>query len=472
MKLKYPLMTCLAGVAALAAIAPASAAERASAVQARSIAKDAYFYAYPLVLMDITMRQATNTMDAMAIQGRAPINQFAHLRALPSVNSKDLTRPSFDALYSSAWLDLSREPMILTTPDTGGRHFFISLMDMWTDVFANPGKRITGSGAGAFVIVGPGWQGELPKGLERIDAPDAFIRLVGRTSTTGVDDYPDVYKIQFGYRLTPLSQWGKEAEAPANAPTDPSVDNSTPPVRQVNSLDGVGMLKRLAELLKKHRSRPIDYTILRRMKGLGFQPGSSFEPAKLTPDVVIAINQGAKDALQEMTDAQKKPGAVNGWTMTVDGSGVYGASYKRRAVAAMTGFGGDLPEDAVDASASSDADGKPFTGAHGYVIHFDKDKLPPVDAFWSITLYDSQGYPVTNSLDRHSLSNRDGLQLNGDGSLDIYVQTKTPRETKKPNWLPAPKDGFSLLLRLYAPKGEVLDGRWTPPTPKRAPGES
>lgn len=472
MKLNYPLITCLAGVAAIAAVAPAGAAEKANAGQARAIAKDAYFYAYPLVLMDVTMRQATNTQDALAVPGRAPINQFAHLRSFPSSNSKEIARPSFDALYSSAWLDLSREPIILSVPDTGGRHFFISLMDMWTDVFANPGKRITGSGAGAYVIVGPGWQGDLPKGVERIDAPDPVVRLVGRTSALGVDDYPNVYKVQFGYRLTPLSQWEKAAQPPASSPTDPSVDNSTPPLVQVNSLDGVGMLKRAAELLKKHRPRPIDYTILRRMKALGFQPGSSFEPAKLTPDVVAAINQGAKDALQELKDFQKKNGSVNGWTMTVDGAGVYGASYKRRAIAAMTGFGGELPEDTVDANASADADGKPFNGSHGYVVHFDKDQLPPVDAFWSITLYDSQGYPVSNPLGRHALGSRDGLQFNGDGSLDIYIQAKAPRETKKPNWLPAPKEGFSLLMRLYAPKGDVLDGRWTPPAPKRAPGES
>jgi hypothetical protein len=472
MRLNYPVMTCLAGLAALAAAAPASAGEKATAVQARSIAKDAYFYAYPLVLMDATMRQATNTSDAQATPGRAPVNQFAHLRAFPNGNSKDVLRPSFDALYSSAWLDLSREPVILSVPDTGGRYFFISLMDMWTDVFANPGKRISGSGSGVFAIVGPKWQGDLPKGIERIDAPDAIVRLVGRTSTTGADDYSNAYKIQFGYRLTPLSQWGKDAQPPANSPTDPSIDNSTPPLVQVNSLDGVGMLKKLAELLKKHSARPIDYTVLRRLKAIGFQTGSSFEPAKLTPDVVAAINQGAKDALRELTETQKKAGSVNGWTMTTDGAGVYGASYKRRAFTAMSGFGGDLPEDAVDANASADADGKPFTGSHGYVVHFDKDKLPPADAFWSITLYDAQGYPVSNPLDRHSLGSRDGLQFNGDGSVDIYVQSKSPRESKKSNWLPAPKEGFSLMMRLYAPKGDVLDGRWTPPAPKRAPGES
>lgn len=473
MKFIQPILTSLAGAALAATAGPASAAvDKATAVQARSIARDAYFYAYPLVLMDFTMRQATNTPDAVATPGRAPVNQFAHLRAFPTTTFKDITRPSFDALYSSAWLDLSREPIILSVPDTGGRYYFLSLMDMWTDVFANPGKRITGSGAGSFAIVGPRWEGELPKGLERIDAPENVVRLVGRTATTGPDDYANVYRIQFGYRLTPLSQWGKEPQPPAPEPIDATVDSSVPPPVQAAALDGVGMLKRLAELLKQRRPRPIDYTILRRMKALGFQPGNSFEPAKLTPDVVAAINQGAKDAMRELNDAQKKAGGANGWSMAIDGAGVYGASYKRRALAAMTGLGADLPEDALDANASTDADGKPFSGAHGYVVHFEKDKLPPADAFWSLTLYDAQGFPVANPLDRHTLGSRDQLQLNSDGSLDVYIQHKAPREGRKANWLPAPKAGFSLMLRVYAPRPEALDGRWTPPAPRRAGGES
>lgn len=213
------------------------------------IVRDAYVYAHPIVTMDMSMRQSTNAPDAGTIPLRAPINQFAHARTYPRAEDRDVVRYNFDTLYSPVWLDLAREPIILSVPDTGGRYYLLPMLDMWTDVFSVVDSHTTGTKAGNFALVAPGWNGTLPDGVTKIAAPTSTIWILSRTQTNGPSDYENVHKVQDGYKLTPLSQWGKGDAAPAKMPTDPAVDNKTPQLVQVNKMDGVAVLGRLAELM-------------------------------------------------------------------------------------------------------------------------------------------------------------------------------------------------------------------------------
>ncbi|MGR9085931.1 MAG: DUF1254 domain-containing protein [Gammaproteobacteria bacterium] len=463
--LGYGLFIALGGATAAPATQPTLSADETYA-----LAKDAYLYAYPLVLMDITMRQTTNVPDATSVPMRAPINQFAHFREYPKADARDVVRFNFDTLYSFAWLDVSKDPIVLSVPDTGGRYYLTPMLDMWTDVFAVPGTRTTGGMAGNFAIVPPNWQGKLPKGVELIRAPTPLVWIMGRTQTNGPDDYDNVHKVQDAYRLTPLSRLGKPYTPPKTSPTDPTVDNQTPPLVQVKNLSGVELLTRFSQLLKKHPPHGNDYPILFRMRRLGLQPGHDFDAGTLDPAMTEAINRAAKEAIIDLQQvvAQGKLGeTVNGWNYAVAGMGTYGTDYRMRAIVAMAGLGANLPEDAIYPNAFVDADGNPTSGKYAYVLHFEKGKLPAANAFWSLTMYDTDGFQVPNPNNRFAIGDRDKLAFNADGSLDLFIQHGSPGKEKESNWLPAPKGPFQVMMRMYSPKPEVLrDGPGLPPIKK------
>jgi len=447
---------------------PAPAAEPAkpssSSEEIYALARDAYLYAYPIVSMDITMRQATNVPDATTVNLRAPINQLAHARAYPKADEKDVVRYNFDTLYSTAWVDVSTEPMMLSVPATAGRYYLLPMLDMWTEVFAVVGSRTTGMTAGTYAIVPPGWSGTLPDGVTKIVAPTPVTWILGRTKTDGPADYANVHKVQDGYELTPLSQWGKARQPAKYLPTDASVDGKTPPLIQVNRLDGVAMLTRLAELMAKYPPHANDYPILFRLRALGLEPGKPFDATKLPPETIAIIDRAAKATLADMAVSMTEMGdKANGWNIGRDTLGTYGTWYLRRAVIALGGLGANLVEDAVYPTAFVDGKGEPLTGASKYVLHFEKGKTPPADAFWSITMYDKDGFQIPNPIDRYAIGSYDKLATNADGSIDIYVQAESPGKHKESNWLPAPRGAFQPTMRLYSPRREVLDGRWAPP---------
>ncbi len=436
--------------------------------EAYEIGVEAYTYLYPLVLMDVTRRQAVN-VEAGKIFGRGPMNAFTNVRAFPPADFRDVVRPNFDTLYSVAWLDLTKEPMVLTAPDTQGRYYMLPMLDMWTDVFACPGKRTTGTVACHFAVVPPGWQGKLPEGAQRIDAPTPYVWIIGRTQTNGSSDYEAVHKVQDGYTITPLSQLGK-APRPVTAMIDPTVDMKTAPMTQVAGMTAAKYFGYATELLKVNPPHPTDQPIVARMRRIGIECGKAFDFGKAAPAVKRALERAAPDALKAMrSKIPTLARVINGWQINTDTIGVYGNYYLKRAIVALLGLGANLPEDAVYPISLSDADGKPLHGANQYVLRFAKNEIPPVGAFWSVTLYGKDGFPTANALKRNAIGDRDALKYNADGSLDIFIQRESPGKDKESNWLPAPSEDFNLTMRLYAPKVEVIDGRWTPPVIKRVP---
>ncbi|HEY1291009.1 MAG TPA: DUF1254 domain-containing protein [Burkholderiales bacterium] len=458
------MRTVIVSVALLAAgVASPVGAQKLSEEEAQAIAEEAYIYLYPLVTMDVTRRQLTN-LDPKTSPIGGPANAFKHVRAFPAADMRAVVRPNFDTLYSSAWIDLTAGPMVVSVADTGGRYFLLPMLDMWSDVFAVPGKRTNGTAAANFALVPPRWRGTLPQGVQRIDAPTPHVWIIGRTQTNGPKDYEAVHKIQDGYKVTRLADWGKPPR-PVQQKIDPSVDTKSEPLRIVNEMPASDYFRYGAQLMKVNPPHATDWSTLARLKRIGLEPGR-FDAGKVSAG---ALSKGAAAGLKLMQDKVPTLARVaNGWQMNTDTMGVYGNYYLKRAIVALVGLGANQVEDAIYPLNVADADGKPVMAESNYVLRFEKAELPPADGFWSLTMYDAEGFQVANPLNRFAIGDRDSLKYNPDGSLELYVQHRSPGPDRESNWLPAPASGpLGLTMRLYAPRAQALDGRWNPPAIRR-----
>jgi hypothetical protein len=422
----------------------------------KRLAREVYVYAYPLVLMDVTRQVAT---------AKTPINTFQHKRAFPDPSSTDVADPNVDMLYSTAWLDLSNGPVILSVPDTKGRYYLMAMHDAWSNVFQSPGKRTIGTEKREFAIIGPKWKGEVPKNAEEIRSPTDTVWIIGRTQTNGRGDLAAVAKLQDQYKLMPLSHAPKGGKGPAQAASSAAnVDVKTPPREQVAKMDAQAFFTRVAMLLPGNPPAKEDTAMTDRMKKLGIVAGQPFDTSKLDPAAANAVKEGAKSGLDAIVAAASgTTGDIrNGWTINWD-LGRYGTNYGLRAVIASTNLGANAPEDAIAMRTRLDSGGHPLNGANKYVLHLDKGKPPPAEAFWSLTMYNDKQLLVANPLERYAIGDRDKPHPNPDGSLDIFIQHDSPGRDKESNWLPAPKENFTVILRIYSPKGELLQRRWEPP---------
>lgn len=424
----------------------------------KSIMEAAYIYGYPLVLMDLTMKQMTNVPNPEEFA--APVNQFAHVTEYPDPDFKAVVSPNADTLYSVSFLDLSVEPLVLHVPDTKDRYYLMPMLDAWTNVFASPGKRTTGTGANDFVITGPFWEGVIPDGTTEIKSPTNLVWIIGRTQTNGKADYDAVHKIQEQYTLTPLSSFGKPYQPPADLPVDPTIDMTTPPVTQITNMGGSEFFSRLAVLMEDNPPAPADAEVVKRFEKIGLYPGKPFDTSKMSQQAMEILDNTPKAAQPKILENFKNLGSVvNGWTMVMK-IGSYDVRYMDRATIALIGLGANIPEDAVYPATTVDGNGDNLNGANKYVMHFSQP--PPVGAFWSITMYGKDTFFVKNPIERYAIGDRDNIKYNEDGSLDIYIQHETP-EGNESNWLPAPADNFQMIMRLYWPEEDVLNGTWQPP---------
>jgi hypothetical protein len=480
-------------------------------------AVDAYIYGYPLVTFDMARKQQTNVEKPD--EQHAPMNQMIKMRTYLPIDNHCCAAPNADTLYTIAWLDVYKEPLILTTPEIKDRYYIVPLLDGFSEVIKVISSINDGAQAQTLAITGPGWSGTLPEGVTEVKSSTAIVWLLARIYSTGTaEDYKVVNDIQDQFELVPLSAWGKPYTPPAGI-VDPDFDMKTATRAQINSMDVYTYFNYLAHLLKTNPPKPEDADMVRKLARIGLVPGEDFDPSALQQldaqavESVTTVAQGElgtqpdvharphftqgvgevaeqdfdtsklatldrkliklapKIGLLKMAMLMKQQPTTNGWLYFTEGVGNWGTNYELRGMGNLLGPGWNRAEDAVYPISMKDADGNAYDGSkYNYVIHFDKGALPPVDGFWSLTMYDKDLFFVPNAINRYNVSQDDTFITNPDGSVDLYLQADSPGEDKKANWLPAPRGEFKLVLRVYGPSKEqpsILDDSWTPPPVKR-----
>jgi hypothetical protein len=376
-------------------------------------ALEGYVYGFPLVMMDVTKDVVTATPKTG--EYKAPINQFGRIRTYVDPDFKDVVRISVNSLWSHAFLDLDKEPFVISVPDTKGRYIVMQALNMWTDDFASVGSRTTGTGPGNFLIAGPKWTGTAPPDVkETFRSSTRYAWVLVQMAAGSAQDFPEINALQDQLIATPLSAWGQPYTPPANVSVDSNADITATPFDQVRLMDGPTFFRRLAMAMKDN-------------------------PMK----------------------------TVNGWINMLN-LGRYGTDYNTRAFIAYVGLGALTSDDAVYPSAFVDGDGKVLDGASKYVMHFEKDGLPPSQSnVWSISPYRENFY-VRNAIERYGILSSMPLNYNGDGSLDVYIHARSPGADKEANWLPCPPSGpFNVTIRVYQPKETMLNGAYKIPPIKK-----
>jgi hypothetical protein len=439
-----------------------------SADEAKSIAVDAYVYGYSLITTEVTRVQMSNVPKVEGLH--APMGQFINVPRYPPAEFRGVSAPNADTLYSLAWLDLT-EPQVFSHPDMGKRFYLFEMTDLWMIDFHTPGTRTTGGDAADYLITGPEWSGTVPAGLKQIKVATQYMVILGRTYADGSPaDYEAVNALQAQYKITPLSSWGKSFtyKAPPVNP-NPGYSMTDKPQDVINAMDTSTYFNLLAKLMGK-AAPPAkeDGPILPRMATIGIEPGKPFDITKLDSATQAALKDTGKIGMQRIEANRGNAGrSENGWNVTV-GFGVYGTDYLKRATIAAYGWPANLQEDAVYPYTFVDSTGAKLTGANKYTLTFPKGQTPPVNGFWSITMYmiDGGWWFVPNPLNKFTVSLRDHPTYNADGSLTLYFQADSPGKEKEANWLPAPKGEFIPMLRMYWPKDKspsILDGSWKLP---------
>lgn len=436
--------------------------------EAVAIATEAYLYGYSLVTTDVTRIQMSNVAAVEDL--RAPLNQFINIKRYPPADYRGVSAPNADTLYSLAWLDL-KEPQVFSHPDMGNRFHLFPMVDLWMTIFASPGSR-TGDGKAAdYLLTGPGWTGAVPKGMTHIPSATRYMVILGRTYADGTDaDDQAVNALQAQYRITPLAAWGGPF-TPVAPPVDanPGMSMTDKPQAVILAMGTEGYFNWLSQrMCADAPAYAADAPALARFATIGFAPCKPFVMANLDPAVQAALTDLPKTALETIGANQGALGAmVDGWQIT-KGLGQYGTDYTKRAVVAAFGWPANLQEDAVYPYTLIDSKGDKLNGANNYRLTFAKGQTPPVNGFWSITMYmiDQGWWFVPNPLNKFTVSPRDNLEANADGSITLYFQKDSPGKDKEANWLPAPAGAFIPMLRMYWPKEaapSILDGTWTPP---------
>jgi len=438
----------------------AAATITASPEEARGIAKDAYIYAYPMLFNYKTLyEQVLDPGSKSYVGGFGKFRNYSHPYG---PENKEIVTANNDTPYSWAWLDLRREPWVLTVPTVkDDRYYVFQWIDLFTYNFAYVGSRATGNGAGHYLFAGPDWHGDTPKGIDKVFRSETDIILtLGRTALNGPADVKNVQAIQKQYQLTPLSAF-EHTSAPPPAPkvTFPKWDEA-----KATSIDFISYLNFMLQFTQP--TAPSEVDLMQRFAKIGIAPGQPFDPAALPAATREAIEQGVADGKAALADAEKH---------TTSSYDIFGSrqdlngDYMKRAVAAGMGIYGNTKEEAVYVGTRVNADHEQLLGSQPYLIHFDKKDLPPAKFFWSMTMYDLPGrHLVANPINRYSIGDRTkGIRYNPDGSLDIYVQHTTPGADKESNWLPAPEGAYNVIARIYGPDASVFDGTWKFPAPQK-----
>ncbi len=424
---------------------------------------DAYLFAYPLALMEATRSSMMDTETQTSQE-----NHLVHMRELPDHNFRAVVRPNNDTLYSITWFDLSPEPQIIDTPDMGDNYYVLPFMDAWTNVFSTVGTRTSGNQSQTFALVGPDWKEELPSQLQRIDSPTNMVWMIARIEIENLDNLDDAFSQQDQFRLTGLEDWHHDLWRDNRiGHRNPADQKSTlAPPEWVDSLNAQEFFELTRHLMIDQYPTEQDQAALNNLRDIGIDSEQTFEPNFLQSYLMdFALAKTRATLLDRASNRQPNE---NNWFVIRDGIGRYGQDYNARAFVAQFGLGALPPEEASYPNTAHDSSHQPLDGQYRYRIHWDREQLPPVSAFWSLTIYDDSGYMIDNSIGRYRIGSNNQLHWNPDGSLELQLQNKTP-DTQNSNWLPIPEGRFNMVLRLYWPDQPFLEGQWQLPVIERLP---
>jgi len=425
---------------------------------------EAYLYGYPLVMMETTRIQSAKYIG--------PENQLRMVRQFPNAQFKEVVRPNVDTLYTTAFISMKEGPWAFEMPANNKRYELMPFMDAWTNVFASPGTRTSGNQGGTYLLAGPEWNGQVPKGMTLLKSPTDMVWLIGRTQTNGTADFATVHELQNRLRLSKWPQPPDSLSASTDSKRDAqpswqvSTEPSLTPVAQMKALNTTEFFNRLMKLMVSNPPSPEDAPLLARLAQLEIKPGQAVH---LSASNALSFSLGRWIANQRVMKALNTKAQDGSWSYPPSNLGRYGTDYNTRAAVAMVGLGANLPEDAMYPNTVLDHQGQALNGKHRYRLHFAANALPPVKAFWSITAYGADEFLIDNPLQRFAIGDRDPLVFNADGSLDLWVQATPPSQKEAAaNWLPVQMGApFLLNARLYWPEDKALNGQWKMPVVER-----
>ena len=425
---------------------------------------EAYLYGYPLVMMETTRIQSAKYIG--------PENQLRMVRQFPNAQFKEVVRPNVDTLYTTAFISMKEGPWAFEMPANNKRYELMPFMDAWTNVFASPGTRTSGNQGGTYLLAGPEWNGQVPKGMTLLKSPTDMVWLIGRTQTNGTADFATVHELQNRLRLSKWPQPPDSLSASTDSKRDAqpswqvSTEPSLTPVAQMKALNTTEFFNRLMKLMVGNPPSPEDAPLLARLAQLEIKPGQAVH---LSASNALSFSLGRWIANQRVMKTLNTKSQDGSWSYPPLNLGRYGTDYNTRAAVAMVGLGANLPEDAMYPNTVLDHQGQALNGKHRYRLHFAANALPPVKAFWSITAYGADEFLIDNPLQRFAIGDRDPLVFNADGSLDLWVQATPPSQKEAAaNWLPVQMGApFLLNARLYWPEDKALNGQWKMPVVER-----
>jgi hypothetical protein len=455
----------LAILALATACAKTPEAPALTPAEAREIARDAYVWGFPLV--DNYRIQHAYFVETANPEYKGAWNVVHNTARVFTPEDKAVQTPNSDTPYSTIGLDLRAEPMVLTVPEIeAGRYYSLQFIDAYTFNFAYAGTRTTGNGGGKFLVSGPGWRGEVPAGLTHVPSETELVFVLYRTQLFGPDDLENVKKIQAGYGAQPLSAF-LGTDAPPAAPAIDWVQPLSPEAQRTDPRF-FDILNFVMQFTPTHES---EQELRARFAKLGIAPGGGFDAAKLSPEVLQAVKDGMADAWAELDAVTKRIESGEVTSGDFFGAREYlNGNYAYRMAGAALGIYGNSKEEAFYPVYRTDAAGQPLDGAYRYTLRFAPGQTPPAEAFWSLTMYEMPAsLLVDNPLDRYLINSAmlPKLRKDADGGITIHIQHESPGNARDSNWLPAPQGPFGVVMRIYQPKPEALDGTWKQPALER-----
>ena len=418
--------------------------------------REAYIFGFPIVMTHLSERVMTNPVDG---SGNMPLNQFSNEKIFPDSKYSSNLYPNADTLYSSAWIELGKEPVILEIPDTKGRYSEFIVTDAWGNLITSLGKRISGTEKQKYIIAGTDWKGEDPAGLKRIAASSNMIWVYGYMRADSKADAKIVAALHKKLKIIPLEEYGGDGYVPQAKKVDETIDMADPS-EQIFKLGISDYFNLLNNLIADNPPLAADAEVVKRIKYLNIYPGAEFDITVFDENKQNEINLIPEQLKLQFDSFGGQNEIVNGWTYSGAKQKSYGTDYVKRAYDAYSSRGLRLAEDYSEMKRGTDSDGLTLDGKNAYILHFEKDSLPPVNEFWSLAVYNDKALFAENTVKKYSIGSRDNLKLNKDGSLDIYLQKNNPGKAKNSNWLPVPAGNFMLVFRAYSPKEEMVSKEW------------